>query len=272
MTRREDTSRGYARRVVVVTNQKGGVGKTTLTRELGLALAAGGLTVLLVDSDAQGNLTKSLVQDTSDETFAGQAGSAELAAGLEGEESEPFSLREHADLLAGGRSLSFFERRYFGEVDCYHRLKKLLSRSLFETYDLVLIDTPPSLGMLTVNALAAADGLLIPMSPAQYTMQGTNELLARVTKSRETLNPDLELVGAIINAYDPVPVIVKEIVQEIRGSFGTSCFEAVITKSIRIEEAIAEKKGVVELSGAAWKKCRDEVEAAAGELRGRLWP
>jgi len=266
MTRGEDT-----RRIVVVTNQKGGVGKTTLVRELGLAMAAGGLSVLLVDSDAQGNLTKSLVLDASDETFEGQSGSAELAAGLEGEESEPLSLRDKVDLLAGGRSLSFFERRYYGEVDCYHRLKKLFERELFGKYDLILIDTPPSLGILTVNALAAADGLLIPMSPAQYTMQGTNELLSTVTKSRETLNENLDLVGAMINAFDPVPVIVREIVQEIRSSFGPACFGSFITKSIRIEEAIAEKKGVVELTGSTWKKCRDEVVAAAAELRGRLW-
>jgi chromosome partitioning protein len=265
------TSRGYARRVVVVTNQKGGVGKTTLVRELGLALAADGLSVLLVDSDAQGNLTRSLVETKDQDTFAGQSGSAELAAGLEGEEVRPFPLRDKVDLLAGGRSLSFFERRYYGEVDCYHRLRKLLEREAFEKYDLILIDTPPSLGILTVNALAAADGLLIPMSPAQYTMQGTNELLSTVTKSRETLNSNLELIGAMINALDPVPVIVREIVQEIRGSFGRACFEAFITKSIRIEEAIAEKKGVVELAGAPWKKCRDEVVAAAAELRGRLW-
>jgi chromosome partitioning protein len=271
MTRREDTSRGYARRVVVVTNQKGGVGKTTLVRELGLALAVDGLSVLLIDSDAQGNLTRSLVETKDPDIFAGQSGSAELAAGLEGDESEPLKLRHNVDLLAGGRSLSFFERRYYGEVDCYHRLKKLLEREVFEKYELILIDTPPSLGILTVNALAAANGLLIPMSPAQYTMQGTNELLSTVTKSRETLNGELDLIGAMINMLDPVPVIVREIVQEIRGSFGPACFEAIITKSIRIEEAIAEKQGIVELPGAPWKKCRDEIIAAAAELKGRLW-
>ena len=261
MTRRGD------RRIVVVTNQKGGVGKTTLVRELGLALAADGLSVLLVDSDAQGNLTRSLIDEKGSELIDG----AELAEGLEGDQVEPLRLRDKVDLLAGGRSLSFFERRYYGEVDCYHRLKKLFERELFRAYDLILIDTPPSLGILTVNALAAADGLLIPMSPAQYTMQGTNELLATVTKSRETLNGELDLIGAMINAFDPVPVIVREIVQEIRSSFGPTCFGSFITKSIRIEEAIAEKKGVVELSGSSWKKCRDEVVAAAAELRGRLW-
>ena len=260
------------RRVIVVTNQKGGVGKTTLVRELGLALAADGLSVLLVDSDAQGNLTRSLVDTQDPDVFRGRDGNAELAAGLEGEESEPLGIRHNVDLLSGGRSLSFFERRYYGEVDCYHRLRKLLAQSFFGKYDLILIDTPPSLGLLTVNALAAADGLVIPMSPAQYTMQGTNELLSTVTKSRETLNGGLELVGALINAYDPVPVIVKEITQEIRHSFGKSCFDAFITKSIRIEEAIAEKKGLVELRGAQWNRCRDEIVAAAAELKGRLWP
>lgn len=267
------------RRTIVVTNQKGGVGKTTLTRELGLALAyphgsSSSARVLLIDSDAQGNLTRSLLDrsrgDDSD-IFAGKVGSAELAAGLEGEDAEPYSLRPNVDILSGGRSLSFFERRSYGEVDCYHRLRKLLDRESFSTYDLILIDTPPSLGILTVNALAAADGLLIPMSPAQYTMQGTNELLATVGKARETLNSDLSLVGTIINAFDPVPTIVKEIVEEIRGSFGASCFQSFITKSIRIEEAIAEKKGLVELSGSLWKKSRDEVLSVSSELSGRLW-
>jgi chromosome partitioning protein len=260
------------RRIVVITNQKGGVGKTTLTRELGLALASSNIRVLLVDSDPQGNLTRSLVDTDDPDIFAGQHGSAELAAGLEGEEAEPYSLRANVDLLSGGRSLSFFERRYYGEVDCYHRLRKLLGRELFGSYDLVLIDTPPSLGILTVNALAAADGLVIPMSPAQYTMQGTNELLSTVTKSRETLNDELSIIGTIINAYDPVPTIVKEIVQEIRSSFGDTCFQSYVTKSIRIEEAIAERKGLVELSGSQWQKCRGEIVAVASELSGRLWP
>jgi chromosome partitioning protein len=260
------------RHILVITNQKGGVGKTTLTRELGLALAASQRRVLLVDSDAQGNLTKSLVDDSDPDIFAGKVGSAELAAGLEGEDAEPYSLRPNVDLLVGGRTLAFFERRYYGEVDCYHRLRKLLGRELFAKYDLILIDTPPSLGILTVNALAAASGLVIPMSPAQYTMQGTNELLATVSKARETLNDELSVVGTIINAYDPVPTIVREIVEEIRSSFGPSCFQSYVTKSIRIEEAIAEKKGLVELSGSLWKKSRDEVLAVAAELSGRLWP
>ncbi len=270
------------RRVIVVTNQKGGVGKTTLTRELGLALAhpRGGSSsarVLLIDSDAQGNLSKSLFDsgrgDDSDHGIPARSrGLAELAAGLEGEDAEPCSLRPNVDILSGGRSLSFFERRYYGEVDCYHRLRKLLDRELFRKYDLILIDTPPSLGLLTVNALAAADGLVIPMSPAQYTMQGTNELLATVAKARETLNSELVLIGTIINAYDPIPTIVKEIVEEIRSSFGCSCLQSFITKSIRIEEAIAEKKGLVELSGSLWKKSRDEILSVSAELSERLWP
>jgi chromosome partitioning protein len=252
--------------VVIFSNQKGGVGKTTLTREIGLTLATIGKRVLLVDCDPQGNLTKSLVDGAKGgggSTDRGLYDALQDAGGIRIAE-----LDEHLSLLAGDFRLSLLEKSLIGEIDAYTRLKALLADPRIGSYELVLLDTPPSLGVLTVNALAAATDLVIPMNPSLYSMQGTNDLLRTVSKVRSSLNRSLNLLGVIVNAYDSVPVITRQIRAEIEGSFGEKVFTTVLSKSIRLEEAIAARRGVIQHAGA--HKVADEVRALAAELVQRL--
>jgi chromosome partitioning protein len=247
-------------RVLIFSNQKGGVGKTTLTREIGVTLAESGKRMLLVDCDPQGNLTKSLVD--------GSEGGG-LYEALEGRgEIRITELDERLSLLAGDFRLSLLEKSLIGEVDAYSRLRELLADPRLGSYDLVFLDTPPSLGVLTVNALAAASDLVIPMNPSLYSMQGTNDLLRTVSKVRSSLNPALNLLGVIVNAFDVVPVISRQIRSEIEASFGDKVFATVLSKSIRLEEAIASRRGVIHQSGA--RRVADEVRALAAELLERL--
>ncbi|MGA2141352.1 MAG: ParA family protein [Brevinematales bacterium] len=247
-------------KIIVSCNQKGGVGKTTTTRELGIYLSEKNYRVLLIDSDPQGNLSKSLV----DEPGFG------LYEALTGGDYEPEDVKLNLSLLSGGVKLAGLERSLIGELDAFTRLKDLLkggaSGELFQTYDFILIDSPPSLGVLTGNALTASDWLIIPMNPSLYSMQGTNDLMATFSKVRKNFNPDLQLLGVIVNAFDSVPSITKQIHAEIREAFGKKVFTSVLSKSIKIEEAIASKTGVTVKNS----KIAGEVRAIGEELLSRL--
>jgi chromosome partitioning protein len=244
--------------VLIFSNQKGGVGKTTLTRELGIYLAGVGKRMLLVDCDPQGNLSKSLVDEP-------QGG---LYEALSTAEIRIIEIDGGLSLLAGDFRLSLLEKSLIGEIDAYSRLKELLASPKLASFDLVFLDTPPSLGVLTVNALAAASHLVIPMNPSLYSMQGTNDLLRTVGKVRSTLNPSLNLLGVIVNAYDGVPVITRQIRAEIQEAFGEKVFGTVLSKSIRLEEAIATHRGVIHHGGA--RRTADEVRSLSAELLRRL--
>ena len=247
--------------IIAVCNQKGGVGKTTVTRELGCHLSQSGRHVLLIDADGQANLTKS---------FFEKEPSSGLYEALIGSEVRLTPVREHLQLFSGSLRLSLLERGLIGEIDGYLKLKKLLEDAIFSLFDVILIDTPPSLGILTGNALAAAKWLLIPISPAQYALQGTSDLLETMEKMRRSLNPALTPLGVIVNAYSTVTIISRELVGELRRVFGDLCFSEELGRSIRFEEAIAEKTALVELEGSKWSKSRHEVMALGEEIIRRL--
>lgn len=245
--------------IIIFSNQKGGVGKTTLTRELGIWLSAR-LRVLLIDCDPQGNLTRGLTEDHAPGLYEAFTGGALHFK----------KLHDTLHLLAGDVRLSSLEKSLIGEIDAYLKLKELLASDHFNKYDLILLDTPPSLGVLTVNALTAADHIIIPMRPALYTLQGTNDLMATVAKVRKTLNPSLNLLGVIVNGFESVPVITRQIKQEIETSFGAKVFRTHLSKSIKLEEAIAEGKGVTELTKLDRSRAREEVAGIGVELLLRL--
>jgi chromosome partitioning protein len=248
---------------IVFTNQKGGVGKTTLTRELGCYLShEKGFRVLLVDCDGQGNLSKG---------FLDEPGKGLYEAVAENEINFQ-SISDNLDILSGSIYLSLLEKQLVGEIDSYVRFKELFEREEFEAYDFILMDTPPSLGILTGNALAAADYLVMPVTASQYALQGTGDLLETLEKIRRSLNPSLLTLGVILNSYSPVTVIGKELKAEVKSFFGETCFETVISRSIRIEEAIAERKGLVQLLGNQWKRPQEEVSRLGEELLSRIVP
>jgi len=248
-------------RVILFSNQKGGVGKTTLTREMGFYLSSTGCRVLLIDCDGQGNLSKGIAAETK----------MGLYEALEGEEVSFSEVCENLYLLSGDNRLSALEKRLTGELDAFTRLKSLLEDSELQHFDYILLDTPPSLGTLTINALAVSDELIIPMSPALYSMQGTNDLVDTVGKVKASLNPDLNILGVIINGYDSVPIITREIRLEIEEAFGERVFSSVLPKSIKIEEAIAQKKSVQSLKTTrqSWK-IQEAVKTIGKELLSRL--
>jgi len=247
-------------KTIIFTNQKGGVGKTTLCRNIGAQLASTGYKVLLIDADGQGNLTKSF----TDEEVSG------LYEALTGSGIHFQKVRENLDLLSGSKKLSLLEKQLASEIDGYTRLSELIKTPDFEEFDLIFIDSPPSLGMLTANGLAAAEYLVIPMNASLFSMHGTNDLMETVGKVMKTFNPDLSLLGVVINTYDMVPVISRQIREEIIESFKEIMFKTVIHKSIKIEEAVALQSGVVELTGSGTQKVRNEIKALSAELLKRL--
>jgi chromosome partitioning protein len=245
---------------VIFSNQKGGVGKTTLARELGIYLSNRGHGMLLVDCDPQGNLTKSLVEQVEGGLYE-----AFTDGGL-----KPMAIDADLSLLAADFRLSLIEKSLIGEIDAYSRLKELLGRKELASFQFIFLDTPPSLGVLTVNALTAATHLVIPMNPSLYSMQGTNDLMRTVSKVRSNLNPALSLCGVIINAFDSVPTITRQIRSEIETSFGDKVFSTVLSKSIRLEEAIATRKGVIHHKHLGESRAAREVAALGEELLARL--
>ena len=247
-------------KTVIFTNQKGGVGKTTLCRNIGWQLAACGYKVLLIDADGQGNLTKSFTDTEVPGLYE-----ALTDSGIHFQE-----IRKNLYLLSGGSKLSLLEKQLASEIDGYLRLSELLNDPDFESFDLVFIDSPPSLGMLTANGLAAAEYLIIPMNASLFSMQGTNDLLETVAKVTKTFNPDLSLLGVVINTYDMVPVISRQIAGEIIESFGEIMFKTVIHKSIKIEEAVALQCGVTSLTGSGTQKVKSEITSLSDELIVRL--
>lgn len=247
-------------KTMIFSNQKGGVGKTTLTRELGIYLSSCGHQVLLVDCDPQGNLTKSLIED----------GGGGLYAALSGEGLKLSSIESNLCLLGGDFRLALLEKSLIGEIDAYSRIKRILADPSLSSFEYILLDTPPSLGVLTVNALAAASDLVVPMNPSLYSMQGTNDLMNTVSKVRANLNPGLSLCGVIINAFDSVPTITRQIRAEIESSFGFKVFRTVLSKSIKIEEAIATRKGVIHHKRLGESRAAEEVSALGDELLRRL--
>lgn len=243
-------------KTIIFTNQKGGVGKTTLTRELGITLSIWGHSVLLVDSDPQGNLTKSLIDPPE----------TGLYEAFEGEAFQPVQLRPKLSLLAGDSRLAALEKRYLGDVDAYGKLSALFDEGKLVGFDFVLIDSPPSLGIMTLNGLAAADYFVIPLRPALYSLQGTNDLLASVAKVKKSLNPGLELLGVAVNDFLPGPIISRQLRVEIEEGFGEKAFQTVISRTVKVEEAIASRTGVVEEE----TKIAAEVTALAEEILVRL--
>ena len=245
--------------IITFSNQKGGVGKTTLSREIAIFLASTGAEILVIDVDPQANLTKSLTDKQPNGLYEA----------LTGSDYKILEVKRNLYLLSGSIKLAALEKSLIGEIDAHTRIRQLLTQDLFKDFQFIILDTPPSLGVLTINALTAASNLIIPMSPALYSMQGTNDLMATVTKVKQNLNPDLNLLGVIINGFDSIPVITRQIREEITSSFGDYVFNSVLSKSIKIEEAIAQKNGLITLTRG---KVKDEIITIGEELIQRLEP
>lgn len=218
---------------VALANQKGGVGKTTTAINLAAGLALRGLRVLLVDLDPQGNATSGLgIDRTAIETSVYDVLLKDLAAE---DAVEPTSVR-NLHVLPATIDLAGAEIELVSIFSREQRLKNQLADVVSE-YDTILIDCPPSLGLLTVNALAAADEVIIPIQCEYYALEGLSQLLKNVSMVKSNLNPQLEISGVILTMYDARTKLSKEVAEQVRAHFGETTYRTLVPRSVRLSEA-----------------------------------
>ena len=220
-------------KILAVTNQKGGVGKTTTSVNFAASLSETGRRVLLVDLDAQGNATmgsgvnKHEVLHTGYDVLLGHANVREVIM---------YAPEAGYDLLPGNSDLTAAEVELMGKGDRERRLRAALTYVQHE-YDLILIDCPPSLSMLTVNALAAAHGVLIPIQCEYYALEGLSALLETVEQVRVSINPELEIEGLLRTMYDARNNLSHDVSAQLQEHFGDKVYRTIIPRNVRLAEA-----------------------------------
>jgi chromosome partitioning protein len=236
-------------RVLAVANQKGGVGKTTTAINLGTALAAVGRRVLVIDCDAQGNASTGLGVDpvrrrnTSYSVIVGEASIAESVVA---------TIVPNLDLVPGDENLAGLEtllhddpRKNFRLKDALDHLTQTIAAGaaidgegrVLKDYEIVLIDCPPSLSTVTINAMTAADAVLVPLQCEFLALEGLSQLLRTVDLVRSALNPQLEIQGVVLTMYDKRNNLSDQVASEVRSFFGAKVYQTVIPRNVRLSEA-----------------------------------
>jgi chromosome partitioning protein len=220
-------------RVLAIANQKGGVGKTTTCVNLACALAESGRRVLLLDMDPQGNATMGCGIDSRDQAVT----CGEVLMGDHTLHQARHSLPELGfDLVPGNSALTAAEVRLMEMLAREARLKNAIEPVRNE-YDYVLIDCPPSLSMLTVNALTAADGVIIPMQCEYYALEGLTSLLSTIEQIRDAVNPRLQVEGLLRTMFDQRNNLSNEVSQELLKHFGDQVYRTIVPRNVRVAEA-----------------------------------
>ena len=219
--------------IVAVANQKGGVGKSTTAINLGAGLAFQGERVLLVDLDPQGNTTSGLGVDRS----AIKHSTYDLLVDDVAAEDviEPSSVRD-LFLVPATIELAGAEIELVSMFSREHRLENAL-KTVIDDYDFILIDSPPSLGLLTINGLTAADEVLIPIQCEYYALEGVGQLMRNIQLVQTSLNPQLDVEGVVLTMYDGRTTLAKQVTKEVRDHFGERAYKTVIPRTVRLSEA-----------------------------------
>jgi chromosome partitioning protein len=227
------TSHGHAR-VVAMCNQKGGVGKTTTTINLGAALAEFGRKVLLVDFDPQGSLSVGLGLNPHDMELT--VYNLLMERGVKINDVIVPTVVEGMDLLPSNIDLSAAEVQLVHEVAREQTLQRVLGPAI-ETYDVIIIDCQPSLGLLTVNALTASDGVIVPLECEYFALRGVALLKTTIDKVRERLNPDLEVDGVLGTMFDGRTLHSREVMQRLVQAWGDKVFHTVIRRTVKFSDS-----------------------------------
>lgn len=229
-------------KILAIINQKGGVGKSTTAVNLAAALGAADKEVLLVDLDPQGNATSGYGIDKRD---IGQCVYNVLLGETPVEDVILANVGKGVDVLPSTISLAGAEVELVNEMARENRLKNALG-SLRGRYDYILIDCPPSLGLLTINALVAADKLLIPIQCEFYALEGVTKLLDSMKRVKSVLNPSLDIYGIVLTMYDSRTNLSKQVVDEVRSFFGDTVFKTLIPRTVKLSEAPSYGQPIIE--------------------------
>jgi len=230
-----------ARRIIAIANQKGGVGKTTTAINLGTALAAAGKTVLLVDLDPQGNATTGLGTDRRRRIISTYN---VLVEGTSVQEATHDTGIPNLSLVPSSRDLSGADLELIDLTSREYRLRKAL-RSETLPHQFILIDCPPALGLLTVNALAAADAVLVPLQCEFYALEGLSLLLHAIERIKRSFNSRLEIQGLVLTMFDKRNNLCDMVAVDVRQHFGDKVYQTVIPRNVRVSEAPSHGKPVL---------------------------
>jgi chromosome partitioning protein len=250
--------------IVAIANQKGGVGKTTTAINLAAGLAIRGRPTLLIDLDPQANSTMSFLDISlvSKSMYDAIADATSTISDVVVESPVP-----NLWIAPSRISLAKLEAKLIGEIDAHFRLKDRLE-PIRERFPSIVIDCPPTLGMLTVNALVAASHLLIPIQSSYFALEGTDDLLETIEKVRARPNPSLRILGVVITMHDKRTSLARDIRMQIHKVFGGKVFNTVITKSVRLEESPAYRESIFtyapDSSGASeyYSLCEEVIDRA----------
>jgi chromosome partitioning protein len=247
--------------IITIANQKGGVGKTTTALNVSAALALMGKATLLIDTDPQAHSTISCVNDS--DKVEHSLYDVLMNPSLKLESVILPSTIPGLDVAIARISMAKLEASLTGEIDGHYRLKDVLA-PLRAKYQYVFIDTPPTLGLITVNALVAATHLLIPIQSSYLSLEGTDDLLETIEKVKRVANPKLEIVGVLITLHDQRTNISKDVVERINKVFGNKVFKTTISKSVKLEESPAYKESIFtfaagSVGAAQYRKVAEEL-------------